>query len=405
MTHIAIAGGGIGGLSAALALARRGVRVTVTERQTDFTELGAGIQLAPNAFRALAQLGVEKEVTDRACHIDRLQLRDGLAGSILTNLDLDVSYRAAFGYPYAVVHRSDLYEPLLRACRADPLIHLIPGLACIGYRQDDQGVEVLTGDGKHLVADALIGADGIRSAVRRQLRDDGNPRISGHTIYRAIVPISEVPEDLRWNAVTLWAGPDWHFVHYLIAGGQYLNLAATINDRATEVVIGQPVPPEEVLPRFGQLHPDAAQVLRLGRDWRSWVMCDRDPDPRWVDARVALLGDAAHPMLQYAAQGACTALEDAVLLGNCFDEENVVDSLAEYARQRAPRAGAIQHVARSLGQHIYHAHGPARRRRNDLLASLSQHDLITALSWLHGSHDFTDIPHGQIPDFNAPQAA
>ncbi|WP_066362990.1 FAD-dependent monooxygenase [Herbidospora mongoliensis] len=387
MANTLIAGGGIGGLAAALSIAREGNRVTVLERGDRFAELGAGIQLAPNAFRALDLLGVGDQVRERAVFIDELRFMDGTTGHRVAGLPLTGTYRERFGNPYAVVARGDLYQPLLDACRADSRIELLPGQAVTGYElSQDHGVTgcgqapgkvlALTEDGP-FEADFLIGADGIRSAVRARMVGDGRPRVSGHTIYRSVIPMDRVPEELRWNVVTLWAGPKWHFVHYPIGGGAFLNLAATRDDGATREVAGEPVARDHVQNEFPDLSDTARALLALGDEWRTWVLCDRDPVNTWTDGRVALLGDAAHPMLQYAAQGACTALEDAVVLGGVFPD---LDTYAELRRERTAKA---TRAARWLGEQLYHPAGDAARNRNSMLAGLSEQDLHDHVAWLH----------------------
>nr|WP_062341493.1 FAD-dependent monooxygenase [Herbidospora sakaeratensis] len=385
MANTLIAGGGIGGLAAALSIAREGNRVTVLERGDRFAELGAGIQLAPNAFRALDLLGVGDRVRDRAVFIDELRFMEGTTGERVTGLPLTGAYRERFGNPYAVVSRGDLYQPLLDACRADGRIELLPGHPVTGYTQTAGKVVV---DG--FEADCLIGADGIRSAVRAQLVGDGRPRVSGHTIYRSVIPMDRVPAELRWNVVTLWAGPKWHFVHYPIGGGRFLNLAATHDDGAAREVAGEPVARDLVQNRFPGLSATARALLELGDEWRTWVLCDRDPVTTWVDGRVALLGDAAHPMLQYAAQGACTALEDAVVLGRVFPD------LDAYAALRRERTAEATRTARWLGEHLYHPAGEAARDRNATLAALSETDLHDHVAWLHAFDLAERIPSDAV---------
>ncbi|NRQ34232.1 3-hydroxybenzoate 6-monooxygenase [Nonomuraea sp. NN258] len=387
MADIIVAGGGIGGLAAALALARGRHRVTVLERSDTFAEIGAGIQLAPNAFHALDRLGVGAEVRDRAVFIDELRFMDGTSGDQVAVMPLSGAYRSRFGNPYVVVHRGDLYAPLLAACRAAPNVELLPGRTIAGYEQDGDRATAITARGERFTGAALIGADGIRSTVRAQLVGDGRPRVSGHTIYRSVIPMEQVPEDLRWNTVTLWAGPRWHFVHYPIGGGSMLNLAATRDDGARSEVVGEPVDKAHVLGEFPSLSETARRLLDLGERWRSWVLCDRDPVRDWTDGRVALLGDAAHPMLQYAAQGACMALEDAVVLGRMLDcaEDAIPRRLADYNAERGERTAKAQLVARELGTRLYHPAGEAARARNAMLSALSPDDLYDEVAWLHGT--------------------
>ncbi|MFT2015296.1 3-hydroxybenzoate 6-monooxygenase [Streptomyces sp. 796.1] len=394
MAHALVSGGGIGGLATALSLARQGHRATVLERRDAFTEMGAGIQLGPNAFHALDLLGVSDQVQGRAVFIDELRLMDGVTGETVVTLPLTGRYRARFKNPYAVVQRVDLYEPLLSACRAAPGVELVSGACVESYAQHPTGVTVRTADGRSFAGDLLVGADGIRSTVRARLVGDGAPRISGHTIYRSVIPIERVPPGLRWNAVTLWAGPKWHFVHYAIGNGRYLNLAATLDDGARDPVAGRRVPRHLVRHRFRHLGHSARQLLDLGEDWHEWVLCDRDPVAVWSDGRVTLMGDAAHAMLQYAAQGACQALEDAVVLGDVLAgaAADVPRRLAEYNAVRRDRTARVQLLARQMGEQLFHPAGEEARARNAMLRSLSEDDLHGYVAWLHGARDFTARP-------------
>ncbi|MCX5146610.1 MULTISPECIES: 3-hydroxybenzoate 6-monooxygenase [unclassified Streptomyces] len=396
MADILIAGGGIGGLAAALGLAKRGHQVTVLERRDVFTEVGAGIQLGPNAFHALDLLGVGQEVRDRAVFIDELRFMDGTTGEKVAAMPVKEKYRGRFGNPYAVVHRVDLYLPLLEAARRHPGIELLGRHHVVAYEQKAGAVCAVLADGRRLTGDALIGADGLHSAIRQQMVGDGSPRVSGHTIYRSVIPMEEVPEELRWNTVTLWAGPKWHFVHYPIAGGEHFNLAATRDDGATEAVAGLPAEHDHVVNSFPELSGAARRLLELGRDWKSWVLCDRDPVDRWTEGRVALLGDAAHPMLQYAAQGACQAIEDAVLLSGLLDgcPADFEQRLEKYNAARRERTAQVQLVAREMGRQLYHAAGEARVERNAMLASLSDDDMYDKVAWLHGAYDFDRLTAG-----------
>ncbi|GGY05450.1 3-hydroxybenzoate 6-monooxygenase [Streptomyces minutiscleroticus] len=385
--EILIAGGGIGGLAAALSIAQHGHRAIVLERRKSFSELGAGIQLGPNAFHSLDRLGVGAAARRDAVYIDELKFMDGTTGEQVASMPLTDTYRARFGNPYAVVHRADLYQVLLDACIAEQNITLHTDCFVTHYEQDKENVTAVTDTGRHFTGTALIGADGIRSAIRDQLAGDGTPRVSGHTIYRSVIPMEQVPRELRWNTVTLWAGPKWHFVHYPIANGKFLNLAATRDDGAQHVVVGRPAERHHVLTEFPDLSDTARQLLELGTDWKEWVLCDRDPIERWTDGRVALLGDAAHPMLQYAAQGACMALEDAVLIGQLLagSAEDTPQRLEKYNAERYTRTARAQQVARAMGEQLYHPAGDAAAARNAMLSSLTVDALYDKVQWLHGA--------------------
>lgn len=387
MAKILIAGGGIGGLATALSVSRQGHQVVVLESRDTFTELGAGIQLGPNAFHALDVLGVGDEVRSRAVHIDELRFMDGTTSELVATMPLTGEYRERFGNPYAVVHRIDIYAPLLDAARASDAIELRTNAQLLSYRQDAEGVTAVLASGEEVHGEALIGADGINSFVRKQLVGDGFPKVSGHTIYRSVIPMEKVPEELRWNTVTLWAGPKWHFVHYPIGGGKYFNLAATRDDNAQEAVIGAPAEKDFVLNEFPDLGEIPRRLLELGEDWKAWVLCDRDPVEKWTDGRVVLIGDAAHPMLQYAAQGACQAVEDAVVLGQVIGTEacEFPQRFEKFNGERRERTAATQLVAREMGKQLYHPIGEAAKARNALLASLTPEQLHDKVQWLHGT--------------------
>jgi 3-hydroxybenzoate 6-monooxygenase len=387
VSELVIAGGGIAGLATALAVSASGREVVVLERRPEFTELGAGIQLAPNAFRALDRLGVGPQVRLGAVCIDELRLMDGVGGDAIARLPLGPGFRRRYGNPYAVVHRNDLYAPLLDMCRRRSLIDLRTDAAVARYHVRGRHIDVELASGDIVTADALIGADGLHSAVRAQLVGDGEPRVSGHTIYRSVIPIDRVPVGLRWNAATLWAADKRHVVHYPIEGGRSFNLAATVDDSAGTVANGEPAERERVLDTFAGLCRVPRRLLELGQGWRRWVLCDRDPVSRWTDGAVVLLGDAAHPMLQYAAQGACLALEDAVDLGMRLEHSvDLPTAFAEFNHARAERTTAMQIISRRIGDEVYHPDGDAAARRTAMLTGLSTQDMYRKLDWLYGAN-------------------
>jgi salicylate hydroxylase len=386
MSEIVVVGGGIGGLSTALSVARRGHRVVVLERG-EFAEFGAGIQLAPNGIHALDQLGID--VRGSAVHVDELRFMDGVTGEHVASVPVTGEYERRFRNPYLVVHRGDLYRLLLAACRDTAAITLRANTYVTGYEQTAATATAVLNTGDCVTGDALIGADGIRSTIRRQLIDDGPPRISGITVYRAIVPMTDVPTDLRWPVVTWWAGPGCHFVHYPIAGGEYLNLAASDDNGATEALAGVDVSSTQVLTRLSALKGTARKLLELGHDWKSWVLVDRPPVANWTDGRVTLLGDAAHAMLHYAAQGACQALEDAVVLGELLDctSAELGQRFEKYNAARRERTARMQRVSLESIK-LWHPAGATAEARNALLAGMSTTDLHDELAWMHGVREF-----------------
>lgn len=384
---ILIAGGGIGGLAAAIGLARKGFRSIVLEKAPQLGEIGAGIQLGPNAFHAFDYLGVGDAARSMAVYIDNLRFMDAMSGEEVTRIPLDEGFRIRFGNPYAVVHRGELFGVFLRACQAHPLIDLRVNTEVVDYEQDARSVNAILADGSSIDGAALIGADGLWSNIRKRVVGDGAPRVSGHTTYRSVIPIEQMPEELRWNAATLWAGPKCHIVHYPLSGWKFFNLVVTCHNDAAEPVAGKPVSHDEVRAGFAHVNPRARQIIDRGIDWKLWVLCDREPVSNWVDGRVALLGDAAHPMLQYFAQGACMAMEDAVCLVEEMEAQSgdVERVLFAYNRKRALRTARVQIQSREIGQHIYHPAGAHAELRNAIMRAKSPADWYDSVSWLYGS--------------------
>ncbi|MFL7902119.1 3-hydroxybenzoate 6-monooxygenase [Azospirillum argentinense] len=383
---ILIAGGGIGGLAAALGLARKGFRSIVLEQAPALGEIGAGIQIGPNAFHAFDYLGVGDAARAKAVYIDHLVLMDAVRDERIAAIPLDEPFRRRFKNPYAVVHRADLHMVLLDACRTSDLIELRTRSSVERYEQDGESVTVTLGDGGRLTGSALVGADGLRSKVRAQVVGDAQPRVSGHTTFRSVIPTEQMPEDLRWNAATLWAGPKCHIVHYPLKGGKVFNLVVTCHNDAAEAVAGVPVTKEVVYEGFSHIADRPKQIIERGENWKLWVLCDRDPTPDWMDGRVVLLGDAAHPMLQYLAQGACMALEDAVNLSHHMAEtDGKLDAaFAAYNRDRFARTGRVQLNSRLMGEYVYHPAGGQAALRNAVLGNSSREQHYDRVAWLYG---------------------
>jgi salicylate hydroxylase len=383
---ILIAGGGIGGLAAALGLAQKGHRVLVLERAAQLGEIGAGIQLGPNAFHAFDWLGVGDAARRMAVYIDALRLMDAMTGEDIATVPLGDDFRRRFRNPYAVVHRGDLHGVFLQACRASPLVELRTGAEVVRYVQDETGVRAMLAGRDEVAGAALIGADGLWSKVRAQVVGDGRPRVTGHTTYRSVIPTDQMPDDLRWNAATLWAGPKCHIVHYPLSGWKVFNLVVTCHNDAPEPVAGLPVSAEDVTRGFTHVCARARRIIEHGKDWKLWVLCDRDPVLNWTDGRVALLGDAAHPTLQYMAQGACMAMEDAVCLAHevAAHRGDLVSAFEAYRARRVHRTARIQIQSRLIGDHIYHPAGGHAALRNAMMRAMSAEDYYDSLQWLYG---------------------
>ena len=387
---ILIAGGGIGGLAAAAGLAQKGFKSIVCEAAPKLGEIGAGIQLGPNAFHCFDYLGVGDTARANAVYIDSLRLMDAITGKDIARIPLDKTFRKRMGNPYAVVHRADMHKALLDYCVNSQLIEVRTNHLAERYEQDGNNVRLYVKNESPIDGLALIGAEGLRSNIRQQMIGDGEPNISGHATYRSVIPTEQMPEELRWNAATLWAGPKCHIVHYPLKGWKVFNLVVTYHRDMKEAVAGRSVPKEEVLEGFEHIAPIAKQIIDHGDNWKLWVLCDRDPVDRWVDGRVTLLGDAAHPVLQYLAQGACIAMEDAVCLASCFDHhrDDVESALNKYQDRRIVRTTRIQVGSRLIGEYVYHPERAVAAVRNQSMSDLSPEQWCDRLEWLYGKQAF-----------------
>jgi salicylate hydroxylase len=393
---ILIVGGGIGGLAAACGLARKGFRSLVLEKADELSEIGAGIQLGPNAFHAFDYLGVGEAARALAVYVDSVRFMDAISGEEVMNLAVDDEFVRRFKDPYAVVHRGDLHQVFVRACAASDLVELRTSAQVVDYEQDGETVSAILADGTRVAGRALVGADGLWSKIRKRLVDDGLPRVSGHTTYRSVIPTADMPEDLRWNASVLWGGPKCHIVHYPLQGGEAFNLVVTYHNDAPEPVMGLPVDTEMVRRGFDHVHPRPRQVIERGRNWKLWVLCDRDPVTSWTDGRATLLGDAAHPMMQYMAQGACMAMEDAVCLSAEMEAASgdAERAFPAYQAKRAPRTARVQLQSRWVGDYIFHPDGAHAQLRNMLMRSKTQTEWLDAFEWLYGANGLEGGPAG-----------
>ena len=381
---ILIIGGGIGGLAAAASLSAIGQTVTLIERAPEFAEVGAGIQLGPNSYKMFSRLGIIDEVNAVSAFPEALIMRDNITAEHIVRVPAGEEFRKRFGYPYAVIHRADLHGVLLKRCSDDPRVTLHVNAEADEISQDENGVKVTTVDGREFTAKALIGADGIWSKTRALVAGDGAPRPAGHIAYRAVLPTSEVPEELRTNAMTLWAGEKAHMVQYPLRGGELTNLVAVFHsDKFTEGW-DDAGDVEELRVRFADKCPEVRTLLEKIESWRMWVLADRPPIRKWVDGRIALLGDAAHPMLQYLAQGANMAVEDAVCLADMLVNEkgNYETAFERYRDARYMRTTRVQNTARLYGE-IYHASDATRDWRNAELKSWPVEKHYQGLSWIY----------------------
>jgi salicylate hydroxylase len=381
---VLVAGGGIGGLAAALALARQGISVKVLEQASRIAEIGAGIQLGPNAFCAFDALGVGPRARESAVYTERLLMMDAIDESEVANMPVGDAFRERFGNPYAVAHRADVHLALYEGVQASDLVEVVTSARVERIEQDRDHVVVLDDRGQEHRGAAIVGCDGVKSAVRQQYI--GDPvHVSGHVVYRAVVDANDFPGDLKWNAPCVWVGPNCHLVHYPLRGGEQYNVVVTFHSRHTETWGVTDGDRGEVLSYFEGIADKPRQLLSLPKSWRRWATADREPVLQWTHGRATLLGDAAHPMLQYLAQGACMALEDAVTLGEAMRVcgGSFERAFALYERSRIARTARVVLMTREMGR-IYHAHGVERLVRNDMFRGRAPQRYYDAVEWLYG---------------------
>ena len=388
---VLVAGGGIGGLAAALACHRSGVPVQLFERSAAFEEVGAGIQLGPNVTRLLQGWGLQTGLAEVAAYPENLVIRSADTGAELGRLRLGAQVRARYGAPYATVHRADLQALLLQAVKGEAGVALGLGRAITGFEQGADRVILHHDDGHQTPGALLVGADGLWSRVRQQLLGDGTPRLTGQQAYRALLPQADLPAALRCQDVVVWLGAGLHVVQYPVRSGDWLNVAALVEDRAQHqnpgdrsgwdhAALGADL--QQLLK--GAAPPLQALVQAMG-GWRLWHLQVRHTVGRasqMAQGRVALLGDAAHPMLPYLAQGAGMAIEDAQALGQALANAGATPAaLAQYAQARWQRNARVQ--KRSLrNAWVFHASGPTRWGRDLAMRLLGER--LLDLPWLYG---------------------
>ena len=386
---VLIAGGGIGGLAAALACARAGQTVHLFERAPAFAEIGAGIQLGPNVTRILHGWGLQVPLEAVAAYPDRLQARDAISGRTLGTLRLGDTALARYGAPYATVHRADLHCVLAQAVSAESRVAVHLDTKIDRYEQHGTGITATSVRGEQHVGDALVGADGLYSRVRQQLLNDGAPQPAAHLAYRALIAQSSLPAALRSSSVTAWLGPQMHVVQYPVRGGEWLNVVAFISASSSEVASqvdnwDQAASTTTVQAAMRDACQPLGDLIQAIDIWRAWPVCHRAPmqDPQeQARGHVALLGDAAHPMLPYLAQGAGMAIEDAYALGRCLnDGADVPDALKTYANDRWARNARVQRRA-IRNEQIFHATGLLALGRNLSMRLLGER--VMDLPWLY----------------------
>jgi salicylate hydroxylase len=367
MNEILIAGGGIGGLAAALALAQKGRKVRVLEKAAEFGEIGYGIQMGPNVARMLDRLGVLKSLEPASVFPEALILADALTNAEISRISLGKPFLARYQFRYFVIHRRDLHGGLLAACKARDEIALESSREVKSFEQKGKTVSVVCQNGAEYEGAALIGADGLWSPTRQAVLGDGAPRMAGHFVYRGVVSDAQIVDRSRINTMTIWGGPDLHMVQYRLQGGAVMNNVATIASRRFRKDEANAGAPDELEEIFARTHPGVRDNLRYVSRERNWVLHDREPATNWTQGRVTLLGDAAHPTLQYLAQGAQMAIEDGVVLAEKLAAagEDYNRGFLAYQRERMNRTARVVLSSRFFGEYI-HVDGGARELRNEL---------------------------------------
>ncbi len=389
--HALIAGAGIGGLSAALCLARAGWRVSIFESATTLEEVGAGLQLSPNASAILQKLNVIERLKGFSLAPESIRVRRARDGATLSLMPLADAERR-WGAPYLLVHRADLQRALLQTVAEEDAIRIHAGVAVAGFASGSDGVVAALRQGLlrlEASGDCLIGADGARSLVRAKLLGGGADSASfiKRTAWRALIDADRVaPEALRPESC-LWLGREAHLVNYPLRGGAVVNVVAVLDENEAaprpEEDWSRPGDPAVLAARFSSWHKAARSLLAAAQHWRKWPLIDRDPLPGWTAGRVALLGDAAHPMPPFLAQGAAHAIEDAAALAEALQAtRDVPAGLDAYAAARRERADRVQRESRAQGR-IYHLSGPAAFVRDAALRALGGERLLARYDWLY----------------------
>ena len=377
-----IVGGGIGGLTTALALSLQNRRVHVVEKAPEFGEIGAGLQLAPNAMHVLDRLGVLPEISKHAVFPSRLVWMDALAGERITAVDLGDGFRRHFGHPYIVMHRSDLLNVLLEACRANKLITLEANRTVTAVDDLGDAARARFGDGSAYETELLIGADGLWSTVRGAIVQD-EPVCLGYVAYRGTLPIEQMSEHAGLDNVVMWVGPDMHFVQYPIRRGELYNQVAVFRSKRYVPGSNEWGLVEELDTHYAQTCDYVQRCIRVMWRDKRWPMHDRPPILTWTRNCIGLLGDAAHPMFQYIAQGACQAIEDSLCLArHVGDSRDSANALKAYEAERRLRTARVQLTSRAMGA-FFHLDGVAAMVRNDVMSRRTFDD-YSMLDWLYG---------------------
>jgi salicylate hydroxylase len=387
-THpILVAGAGIGALTFALAASRLGIETILIERRTKIEEIGAGIQLSPNASRILIQLGLGPALSRLSAEPERLHVRDGLTGTTLSSMPLGNAMREAYGAPYLTLHRADLQTILLDAIRGAANVRLAFGRRVTQFENTSSHLIVSTETSSGIETyhgSALVGADGLWSIIATCIGDQQKPRFSNNTAWRGTISRADWPTALPASETGLWLGPDAHIVHYPIRGGALMNIVAITADKTGEEGWNRPGDPALLQKRFEAWSPSVRNALSSVPEWQIWSLYDTPPRPHWSKGNVTLLGDAAHPVLPFLAQGAALAIEDAAILVREIirSPHDLGRAFSAYETVRKPRAARVQAAAHQNAS-TFHATWPLSTARNFIMRRT---DLMKRYAWLYGWH-------------------
>lgn len=393
---VLIAGGGIGGLSAAVALLQRGIDVEVYEQAPELKEVGAGIQISPNGNKVLDALGVFKRLKELSCDPVRKEFRLWNTGKPWPMLSLGKAVIESYGYPYLTVYRPDLHQSLadrVRELKPDA-IHLGCGVA--GCEQDGQSATLVLRDGRRVTGDALIGADGVRSVVRNTLWGPCDPEFSGMVAWRGLIPMEELPEHMQVSVGSTWIGPGGHAVCYPLHRSKIMNFVATIEGKTWDVPEGAaPGTTEECLNDFAGWHEDVQTMIKRSPRLIKWALMQRDPIPRWTQGRISLLGDAAHATLPFLAQGAVHSIEDGMVLSRCLEGVDTADVAGALARYEAARIDRTSRMVRGATANTERFHSPELATEESaekyLQREWSSEPIFARYDWLY-SYDANTAP-------------
>jgi 2-polyprenyl-6-methoxyphenol hydroxylase-like FAD-dependent oxidoreductase len=386
---VVVVGAGIGGLTTALALERNGFRVVVLEQAERLEETGAGIQLSPNAARTLINLGLAERLQPHVVSAAGLRVLDAGSGREIVRMPLGEAAARRYGAPYWTIHRGDLQAALAGAVAQKLDITVKLGMHMDDFVVHRNGVTVSAHGGAGIADErgiALIAADGLRSVTRARLGYGEPPRFAGRTAWRALVPAKDVSREFAAPLIQLWLGRDAHLVHYPVKGGSFINVVVIMEDSWNEPGWSEPAARTDLLPRFSTRHwsPLALSLLSAPEAWLKWALYDRRPILRWSQGPVALLGDAAHPMLPYLAQGAAMAIEDAAVAAQCLARapDNPTAALQTYSAARRARAWKVQRLAARNGSR-YHLKGLAAMLRDAAMRALGGERLLHHYDWIY----------------------